>query len=201
MATKTNKKINLPSNKRKTIEDHVIEFGEQFKDAVFNHEECKKIFDEQIKAVKLHVSENSKKVITAFMYVLPTLSDNALNLSDVEGEYEQLINIVTENITFGNNPSFYDQHPGIFILMVNQIRKTPAEKYAKDNGVRLEVFKACTAVLNTIRDLQTPIRDKVVNDFWNTATEDQKADIRSIAKHHANPQASGMPFNQGIRPM
>ena len=201
MSTKTNKRVNLPSNKRKTIEDHVKEFGEQFKDAVFNHEDCKKVFDEQISAIKLPVTEQSEKVVKAFAFVLPTLSDNALNLSDVEGEYEQLISLVCNSVLGLNKDAEYPQHLGIFILMVNQIRKTPAEKYAKDNGARLEIFNACTAVLNTIRDLQTPIRDKVVNEFWDKATEDQKADIRSIAKHHANPQANGMPFNQGIRPM
>ena len=186
-------KLPATSNKNKSIDDFVKEYGEGFKDAIFNHEDCKKIFDERIKAIKLPVSDDSQVITFAFSLLMPKLSDNKLNLSDVDGEYEQMIKLLT-----GPQSGEYTQHPGIFILMVNQIRANAGETYSNNLSTRLAVFNACTNVLNAIRDIHKPIRDNAITEFWDIATDDQKADIRAVAKHHANPSA-GMPLSQGIQ--
>ncbi len=186
-------KISVPSNKNKSIADFVEEYGEGFKDAIFNHEEAKAMFDERIKAIRLTATPESFLVIKAFRKLLPELSDNTLNLSDVDGEYQQLVSLLTKK-----NETEYTQHPGIFILMVNTLRKNPAKLYCDNIGERQCVFIACSAVLKSIKALHEPIRDAVINEFWDAATDDQKADIRSIAKHHMNPSAAGMPMNGAI---
>ena len=187
--------IKLNKTPKKSLKAQTLdELGDSYKEAIFNHPDCKKVFDEKIKAIKLPVTEESQSVIAAFANLLPKISDNTLNLSDVENEYEQLVTL----ITLGQEGE-YSQHPGIFILMVNNIRKNPAETYCSSILARLQVFKSCTAVLNTIRDIQTPIRNECVSTFWDNATQDQKDEIRLTVKHHANPQAMGMPGNMGIQ--
>lgn len=185
-----------PSNKNKSIADFVDEYGEGFKDAIFNHEDCKKLFDERIKAIRLDVTDTSIVVIAAFRSLISEISDNQLNLSDVDGEYDQLINLLSD--THKERDKF-TQHPGIFILMINTIRKNPAKLYDCVNlQNRRIVFLACSSVLSSIKALHEPIRDAVINEVWEVLTDDQKADIRAVAKHHANPQGMGMPMNGGI---
>lgn len=171
------------------------ELSEIHKEAIFNHEECKKVFDERIQEVKLTVTDKTKVLIAAFKCVLPELSDKQLNLSDVDGEYEQLIEVLN---TERNDGDIYPTHPGIFILMANLARQQPAKVYAADIANRCKVFTACKEVLKAVKALEVPVRDACVAEFYEKATQDQLDDIRITVKHRENPQGHGMPGNGAI---
>ena len=168
------------------------ELSELHRDAIFNHEDCKALFDEKIKAIKLPCSEHSRNLIDSFARLLPEISDNALNLSDVEGEYGQLVDLIEKPYKIGEE---YPTHPGIFILMANLIRKIPAKQYCDSLEERLETYTSCTKVLKSVKALNEPVRDACMAEFYAAATEDQLADIRAIVKHHENPKGHGMPGN------
>jgi len=171
------------------------ELSDLHKEAIFNHEDCRKVFEERIQDVKLGVTPNSARVIAEFAKLLPELSDSNLNLSDVDGEYEQLISIVDGH--FASN-DVYPVTPGIFILMCNQIRKSPAKLYCDGLGDRLSTFTACKEVLKAVKGLSEPVRDQCIAEFYENATDEQLLDINITVRHRENPQGQGMPGNQGL---
>lgn len=171
------------------------ELSDNWKDAIFNHEDCRKVFDERIKDVRLEVSVASEVLIGFFETLLPELSDNNLNLSDVDGEYEQMVNLIDgSNCEDGD----YTVHPGIFLLMVNKLRANPGKNYCKTILERLECFNACNAVQKAIKALEIPIRDACIAEFYENITEDQRDDVRATVKRLEDPRNAPMPGNQGI---
>ncbi len=188
-------KKNIALGKQKPpIKAALSDLSPTWKDAIFNHEDCKKVFDERITEVRLPESEDSRLLIYYFKTLLPELSDNALNLSDKDGEYDQLIDVLQHSPKKG----IYTTHPGIFILMVNHLRKNAGKFYAKNLLERKNCFHACENVLNAIRDLQTPIRDKCIEEFYENITEDQRDDVKAVVKRIEDPRNAPMPGNQGI---
>lgn len=164
------------------------------KEAIFNHEDCRKVFNERIKEVKLGVSKHTALLIVIFETLLPEISDKQLNLSEVEGEYEQLIDLMNSEYDGGEYPA----HPGIFIRMAKLIEQAPGKLYADTNKERLKVVIACREVLKAVKDLEIPIRDTCIAEFYENATQDQLDDIRMVVKHRDNPQGYGMPGNGGV---
>jgi hypothetical protein len=178
-----------------TPKKDLSELSQLHKDAIFNHEACKKVFDERIKEVKLPVTEELKTVVDAFKCVLPELTDGNLNLSDVDGEYEQLIDILERD--GGEIGTECPTHQGIIILMCNQLHKQPGKIFAANLQTRNKVHSARKALLKSITGLYEPIRDKCVEEWYENATENEIMDINIIVRHRENPQDMGMPGNQG----
>ena len=168
------------------------ELSQLHKDAIFNHEGCRSVFDARIKEVKLPVTKELKLVVDAFKSVLPELSDAQLNLSDVDGEYEQLISLLNNS---GNIGDECPTHQGIIILMCNQIRKQPGKIYTDKLQERMDVHSAGKAVLKSITELYEPIRDTCIAEWYEKATDDEMLDINITVKHRSDPQGQGMPGN------
>jgi hypothetical protein len=194
----TTKKLPNPyKNKKPAPKKDLSELSQLHKDAIFNHEGCRKEFDARIKEVKLTVTPELKSIVAAFKCVLPELSDAQLNLSDVDGEYEQLISLLQDDGgTIGNE---CPTHQGIIILMCNQIRKQPEKVYAANLETRLNVHSAGKTVLKSITELYEPIRDTCIAEWYEKATDDEMLDINITVKHRQDPQGQGMPGNGGVQ--
>ena len=188
MATKPLNKQSKPSNKNKTIEDFEKDIP-NFREAVFNYEDCKELFGEKLKVLHMPVSDDTKLIVAAFNKLLPELSDTSLNLTNEE--YESLFELLQSEYT-----GEYPQHIGIWALLPKLIIKSPGGLYSANNGERLAIYKACTAITKTAWDLQQPARDEAIAEFWAVATLDQIDEIRDTARHRNNPRMMGMPGNQ-----
>lgn len=171
------------------------ELSDTYKEVMFHQDKCRESYNERIKSVRLPVSSDSLCVISAFAKVLPELSDSQLNLSDVDGEYEQLIKAITTTHKKGN----HEVHPGILMLMCNTIQRQPAKQYSESIEDRLRVFIATQATKKALTALNDPIREECLKEFHDAATADELADIRSIVKHHESPQNAGMPGNGMVK--
>jgi len=194
MATHKLSKTTKPSLKNRTIADFVKELGEGFKEAVLNYPDCTKIYGEKLKSIKMPVSMESDLVVLAFAELLPELSDKALNLTDEE--YESLFELIETKYK-----KEYPQHIGIWALLPSLIKKNPGKLYADTNELRIDIHRACVKVTKDAWDLQQPVRDEAINEFWTVATINQIDEIRDTARHRNNPQLAGMPGNGGIKMM
>lgn len=169
------------------------DLGDDYKQAIVNHPDCKAIFEKLMSEGKLSVSKNSKTIIAAFNKLLPELSDNQLNISESAQEYEPLFDLLT-----GNHTGVYPVNTGLFILMMTLLRKNAGKLYAATIKERLGIFHACDAVSAEMKELLIPVRDKCIKDFYEAATVEQWDDVRDMVKHHNNPKSHGMPGNQGV---
>lgn len=182
--------------KAKKPKKELSELSQLHKDAIFNHEDCKSVFDARIKEVKLTVTEELHTVCRAFELVLPELSDAQLNLSDVEGEYDQLIDLLKNH--GGEIGAECPTHQGIIILMCNQLRRQAGKVYAKSIDHRADVHAAGKIVLKAITSLYEPIRDACIAEWYEKATDDQMMDIHVTVKHRSDPSGQGMPGNGSV---
>ena len=150
------------------------------KDAIFHHEDCKKIFNEAIEKSEMPVTESTAIVIRTFAQIMPEITDKQINLSDREGEYETLVNLID-----GHFDETYPANPGYFILMARIISATPGKYYdAMSAKERLTVATACASVLKESKAIETPIREAAIRQFYEVATQDQLDDIRMVVKQH-----------------
>lgn len=192
MDSQKGRKIKL-SKKPITPRAPFAELSDTHKGAIFHYEACRKLFDDRIKDVRIAVSHESMHVIKTFATILPELSDRQLNLSDIDGEYEQLIHALTAEHT-----DVHATHPGIFLLMCHSINQQAGKVYAANLPARALVFKSCQSVLKAIKDLETPIRNAAMKEFYENATQDELDDIRMTVKHRENPQGHGIPGNGDV---
>ncbi len=193
------KKLNKVTAPKYASKTPFAELTDNFKLGLFNHEECKKLFEQRIKDARLKVSEHTKLICETFLRLLPELSDATLNLSDKPGEYEQLIALLRTNHKVGTT---YETHQGIFMLMVNQIRRNAGKMYMYKPMNLLErenIFIACRETFQALEDMLIPVKDACISEFYESATPDQLADVRAVVKHHEQAAAGGgMPGNGGV---
>ena len=157
----------------------------------FMFEKCREQFSEAIKLVKLPVSDHSKRVVSAFEKLMPELSDQTINLNDVDGEYKQLTDLLTTKYE-----GEYPTNVGIFLLICNQLTKSAGKLYGSITPVnRLLVNESIKEVYKAIKALQVPIRDKCITEWFEKATMDDLDDIRLMVKHREDPKDFGMPGN------
>lgn len=159
------------------------------KDCIFNHPDCRKIFEDKVSEVRIDEGNDSAALLAAYGKVHMLIPNSQLNLSD--DEFDQLHAAVVNNRM--------DIHSGIILKMTQLVGHSQPKDYADNPIGYIKVKHACDAVKKQINDLITPLRDECIETFYTNATNEQLDDIRFREKEANERNKHPMPGNPDMR--